>query len=264
MSTTSLVARFHQLPAPPPDAALSCRQGRLADYAALCEHHYRAERPATATRVMVLEHRAASIAGRFLQRKDQTQVAAVLVESLPALNCRLRDFALHERFGRVANLRQRAILLNAEMRCISRIVVHPQWRGLGLAIRLVREALATATTPFTEALAAMGHVHPFFERAGMTAYRRARHEHDARLIAALASAGFAEIELAATQRLARAIEALPMRMSRWLQAEARRWFRRTLGRSHDGDASLAETLRAARQRLLCEPIYYLRLRTQVD
>ena len=44
----------------------------------------------------------------------------------------------------------------------------PTYRGSGLAERLVRHALATAETPFVEALAAMGRVHPFLERAGMT------------------------------------------------------------------------------------------------
>ncbi len=256
---SSLLSRFNRLPAAPPDAALTLRSGRLADYLALSEHHYRAGRPATATRVLVLEHRRSSAVGRFLRRRDEARIAAVLVESMPALNCRLRDFALNGRFGSIANLRQRATLLNAEMRCISRVVVHPQWRGLGLAGRLVCEALATAATPFTEALAAMGHVNPFFERAGMIAYRRARHEHDARLIAALSSAGFAEIELAATRRLALAIEAMPLRDGRWLAAEIRRWHRRTLGRGGGCDATLLEQLNAARQRLLCEPVYYLSL-----
>ena len=233
------------------------RPGRFADYQALGEHHYRAARPATAARVLVLEHRRPTVVGRFLKRNDETQIAAVLVESLPALSCQLRNVALGERFGAIANLSQRAILLNGEMRCISRVVVHPQWRGLGLAVRLVREALMTATTPYTEALAAMGHVHPFFERAGMTAYRRARHEHDARLIAALSHAGFAEIELAATQRLARGIEALPQRARQWLTAEIRRWHRPILGRRGMSEAPLVEQLNAARRLLLCEPVYYV-------
>lgn len=61
-------------------------------------------------------------------------------------------------------------LLNAEVRCISRVIVHPSFRGLGIGVGLVRHALDTATTPYTEAIAAMGWVHPLFEKAGMEAF----------------------------------------------------------------------------------------------
>ena len=245
---TALTTRFAALPAPPPEAALQLTTGTMADYAALAGFHYRSHRPATATRVLVMTHHHATAADRYVGRPARRQVAAVLVESLPALGCRLRDLALGGRYA-VGDRRQRARLLNAEVRCISRVVVHPQWRGTGLAVRLVRAALDTATTPVTEALAAMGHVHPFFERAGMTAYRRPAHARDARLADALATAGIDLPQLADADAVARRIADSPHRA--WLEHELRRWLR-------GPDTDVREVLVRARQRLMGEPVYYVR------
>ena len=51
---------------------------------------------------------------------------------------------------------------------IGRLIVHPQFRSIGLSTWLVRTMCARATTRYVEAFAAMGRVHPFFTRAGMT------------------------------------------------------------------------------------------------
>ncbi|MEL7088949.1 MAG: hypothetical protein AAGL98_11010, partial [Planctomycetota bacterium] len=142
-----LAERFCALPGPrhaaarPSDAGLRLRVGGLKDYAVLAEHHYKAKRPATATRVLVLEDPRPTVVGRYLQRADTTVVVGVLIESLPSLSCRMRDWALHERYGGHLAPRSRAIMLNSELRCISRVVIDPRWRGLGLAVRLVRRAL---------------------------------------------------------------------------------------------------------------------------
>lgn len=253
----------------PRDAApgwLLMRTGSLRDYEMIASHHYRAARPATATRVLTLVNPTPTPAQRFRREPGVTcnescsgsigEVVAVLVESLPSLSCRLRDFALGDRYGAVRDLSQRARLLNDEVRCISRVVVDPRWRGLGLAVWLVRTALATATTPVTEALAAMGHVHPFFERAGMTAHRRPAHTTDARLLAALEHAGLGAISLADLGVTMRHIAALPSGQRTWLAREARRWHQHTTRRRDTPD--LRATLAFARTRLWCEPVYYVR------
>lgn len=178
----SLRARFNSLPGASLADRLVLRGGTRRDYDALAEFHYRAKRPATVTRVLVLEDRHETRGSRLEEwsRSLKSQASsgkplrpvAVLVESMPTINCQLRDRATG---GRYAGMdRSAAIrLLNAEVRCISRVVVDPRWRGLGLAVRLVKHALGTAATRHTEAMAAMGRVHPLFELAGMT-----RHEAD--------------------------------------------------------------------------------------
>ena len=120
---------------------LHLRPGTLKDYDALAEHHYRAAKPRTATRVLVLACGRPSVVGRYLGRREERRPIAVLVESLPTLSCAMRDAALRQRYGPWLSPAERAVLLNDEVRCISRVVVEPTWRGLGLAVRLVRAAL---------------------------------------------------------------------------------------------------------------------------
>jgi GNAT superfamily N-acetyltransferase len=149
-------------------------------------------------------------------------------------------------------------LLNAEVRCISRVVVDPRWRGLGLAVRLVKAALAEPTTPITEALAAMGRVNPFFERAGMTAYPRPTHAHDARLLAALARSGFGAGDLVQLNRMWRRLEATDTAERAWLLREVHRWYQRHAGRGARPTTDPREQLAVARERLSLEPVYYLK------
>ncbi len=240
--------------------------GSICDYHALAHHHYRAHRPATITRILALRDERPTVVSRFLQQRATHRTIAVLVESMPTLNCQLRNLALNNRYsarpersrGRdLSSLtrRQRIALLNAEVRCISRVIVHPQYRSLGLAVQLVRAALDSATTRYTEAIAAMGAVHPFFEKAGMTAYRRPPHPFDDRLRAALQSIHLDPIMLACLDIAANHIASLTPAQQRFIDHELATWFRRT--RHTQPPPTRTEQLRAARQHLLCEPVYYI-------
>jgi hypothetical protein len=57
--------------------------------------------------------------------------------------------------------------LNQALSTISRVVIHPKYRSIGLGARLVRETLPLAGTPYVETVAVMARYNPFFERAGM-------------------------------------------------------------------------------------------------
>ncbi len=243
--------RFARLPAPGPAERLHWRSGTLADYGTLADFHYLRNRPATATRILVAEDPRPTVGARFTGQSGRSAVVAVLVESMPALNCRLRDVALNGRYAGWSDRRFAARLLNAEVRCISRVVVHPQWRGLGLAVELVRRALTTMTTCYTEALAAMGRVHPFFKRAGMTEYRRWPLQRDQRLIDALRSVRIEPWRLADEQGMCDYLEG-DEPCARFIRRELARWAGRSL--------TLPQQLITARDHLLCEPLYYLKAR----
>ncbi len=140
-------------------------RGTIRDYHELAGFHYLAGPPACHKRVYVVRR---PHSGRRCRWRDLAgaDLAAVLVISPPLLTVRGRDIATAGRYSD-SDCREATSRLNREMECISRVIVHPTYRGSGLAERLVRHALATAQTPFVEALAAMGRVHPFFEKAGM-------------------------------------------------------------------------------------------------
>jgi len=57
--------------------------------------------------------------------------------------------------------------LNRELSIISRVVVHPKYRTIGLGVKLVRETLAYAGTSCVELPAVMAKYNPFAEKAGM-------------------------------------------------------------------------------------------------
>ncbi len=145
-------------------------RGTLADYHELAHFHYIAGAPAAHKRVYVIRPTALSHQGRGannIAQLLQPRVAAVLVISPPLRCVRARNRATAGRYaGR--DIAASLALLNAEVESISRVIVHPMYRGLGLAVKLVRYALAHAQRPWMEALAVMGHVNPFFEHAGMT------------------------------------------------------------------------------------------------
>jgi N-acetylglutamate synthase-like GNAT family acetyltransferase len=56
--------------------------------------------------------------------------------------------------------------LNQQLWLLSRVVLHPTYRGAGIAADFVRRACQTCPVDWIETLTAMGQANPFFERAG--------------------------------------------------------------------------------------------------
>ena len=138
--------------------ALRLTPGRAADYRQLERFHYAHARPASFARVWTIRYwPAPSPCG-------EGRLIAVAVLSCPPLRCAARERALALS---PPDSRQLAPFVNRNLRTISRVVVHPQFRGIGLASLLIRAACALADTPMVEAIARMGAAHPLFERAGM-------------------------------------------------------------------------------------------------
>ena len=56
--------------------------------------------------------------------------------------------------------------LNEQLWLLQRVVLHPTYRGAGIAAAFVRQACETCPVNWIETLSAMGHASPFFEKAG--------------------------------------------------------------------------------------------------
>ena len=139
---------------------LTLAPGTPRDYAALARFHYLPARPATWAGVWTVRY-----ADAFAGAGDRLVAVAVL--SYPTINSAARDRAL----GLLALApRRKLALVNRHVRTISRVVVHPQFRALGLASRLVSHVCHHCPTRWVEAFALMGRVHPFFEKGGMTRF----------------------------------------------------------------------------------------------
>ncbi|MEM6505827.1 MAG: GNAT family N-acetyltransferase [Planctomycetota bacterium] len=243
----------------PPDERV-IEQGCRADYLALKRHHYRPGNPMTMMRILAIREHAPTASDRFLSRAVTPRPIAVLVESLPALSCRLRDEALGGRYGYLRP-KPRSQLLNQELRCISRVIVDPRYRGMGLAVRLVRHALQTAATRYTEMIAVMGRINPFPQRAGMTPYERPPLEAEQRALAALRYAGVEPAALAMPTQVQRRIGSLPNATQQLVTRELHRWYRTAGGRGVRTSPCLIGLLDTARHSLLANPVYYLKENT---
>lgn len=204
--------------------------GTIAEYDALSRFHYRASRPATCAAV--------------LAAREQGELVGVLVVSMPTLNGRWRELAWPGRYSG-GDRRADIVRMNRELRTISRVVVDPRFRGMGVGARLVREYLRLPLTPATEAAATMGVCCPFFERAGMVRVRVARASRDLLLERKLRALALGPVELLRGARLTRdVIDALRV----WANAG-----RATRGLLEETPRDLA---RAAASALLASPVAY--------
>jgi len=118
-------------------------EGTFADYKKLSVFHYRSGRCPAPRRIFVL--------------KRGCELCGVVVYSYPSPFC----------FGRSRVWKGDFRRLQSEVSVVSRVVVHPKYRAVGLGVKLVEETLEKAGTSCVEALAVMAKYNPFFERAGM-------------------------------------------------------------------------------------------------
>jgi GNAT superfamily N-acetyltransferase len=206
-------------------ANVRIERGTRDDWLALARFHYRSHEAGAVTGIFRMVYDTGGVRNAECGMRNEksesktatmpdfslrTVLVGVIVYSRSPLSLGARDRATGGRY-RTAGMGRTAAgyLVNRELRIISRVVLAPNWRGLGLASRLVAETLPLAGTPYVEALAAMGEMHPMFQRAGMTAYPQRPAPQGERLRAALEAAG---IDRAARRRgadLGRAIDALP-------------------------------------------------------
>ncbi|CAE7639094.1 unnamed protein product, partial [Symbiodinium necroappetens] len=170
--------------------------GTREDLMTLLPYHYRAGAPATVERVL-----------RAVDRETGT-LAGVLAVSHPTLNGVWRAEAWPGVFDGPDKAAS-AIRVNRDLRTISRVIVDPRFRGLGVATALVRAYLRDPLTRCTEALATMGGACPFFRVAGMAEFRVPESLRDERLGRVLREAGVEPWRLATPGlALARARRAL--------------------------------------------------------
>lgn len=231
-----------------PADALALERGTIHDYDALARFHYKAARPATHVHVLVLRAPPTRRAEPFFP-----DPAAVLVVSMPTLNGRWREHHLPglPPARDSAGKRERTRWLNANLRCISRVVVEPRFRGLGLARRLVAAYLRRPRTRCTEAVATMGAYCPFFQAAGMTPVEFPRARHDARLLALLERAGLDTADLPRFARTGR-----PRHAER-LGHELRAWARASRRTARRADAPIHELAILAARTLTAQPMAFV-------
>lgn len=222
--------------------------GCLADYKQLGRFHYRSSSPGACWSVFVI--RPTESGGLH----PDTGVCGVIVYSMPSPGLELRDIATGNVFSGFDRT-TRLLLINDNIRCISRVIIEPRFRGLGLASWLVRETMPKVKFPIIEAMAVMGIVNPFFEKAGMTAYKANPPVRCVQLIEALIMVGIEEAEFIEPRKVHAKLEQLSAEESRFINKEFDQ-FLQSYSKSRDMTAG-AERTRFILSKLTYRPVYYI-------
>jgi len=132
-------------------------KGSFDDYKQLSRFHYRSK----------------SEKSESLWLKDcykllfDDELIGFIVYSRSYLNLKSRNMVFGERYVYTPGDLHKARLINEEIARISRVVIHPKFRGIGLGAFLVRETMPKVKARVVEVLAVMAKYNPFFEKAGM-------------------------------------------------------------------------------------------------
>ncbi|MEM1552886.1 MAG: ATP-binding cassette domain-containing protein [Candidatus Bathyarchaeia archaeon] len=119
-------------------------EGSFKDWQQLAHFHYRSHKIAGPRKIFKL------VRGE--------ELCGVIVYSYPPPAC----------FGRRLVLPKMSMKeFNEKLSVISRVVIHPKYRTIGLGAKLVRETLPLVGTPYVEMPAVMAKYNPFAEKAGM-------------------------------------------------------------------------------------------------
>ena len=161
---------------------MQLQQGTYQDYKTLSQFHYRTGHCPPPRKIFTL--------------KRKTETAGTIVYSYPTPMC----------FGRTKAWKGNLKQLQREISTISRVIIHPKYRSIGLGAKLVKETRPQAGTPYVEAVAVMARYNPFFEKAGMQRITESKpNPHVTKALEQLAALGFDIALLAGTHYAEHAI-----------------------------------------------------------
>jgi hypothetical protein len=216
--------------------------GCLDDYRQLARYHYCGSHHGPASAIFLMS-RAGS----------KTPVGVIVYSNAPAV-LELRNIATNHIFTGLDRSTQLE-LINTNIRRISRVIVEPRFRGLGLASRLVRQTMPLVNVPIVEAVAVMGWINPFFERAGMKAYKAKPSVAGVQFIEALSVIGIEQTELIDPVRVQHKFDRLGDSQARFIEQQVR-YFLKNHGRRRDMPPGLERT-RYILTKLTARPVYYI-------
>lgn len=221
---------------------LQITPGCLNDYRRLARYHYLGSQTGPASAIFVLS-----------RANGKTPVGVIVYSNAPVV-LELRNIATGHVFAGLDRSMQLE-LINANIRRISRVIIEPRFRGLGLASRLVRETMPLVNVPIVEALAVMGWVNPFFERAGMKAYWPQPSQAGVQFIEALSFIGIEQAGLIDPELVQQKLERLGDSKARFIEREIRH-FIKSHGRRRDMPPGLERT-RYILTKLTARAVYYI-------
>jgi GNAT superfamily N-acetyltransferase len=222
--------------------------GGLDDYRQLARYHYRDRRSGPRAAIFALKSD-----GTLPGLLNRTAIGVIVYSTAQPVH-EMRNVATGGAFAGLDRDTQLA-LIGRNVRRISRVVIEPRFRGLGLATRLVRETMPQLNVPIIEAAAVMGLVNPFLEKAGMKAYEAKPSAAAVQLIEALSLLGVEDTELIEPQKVQQKLEWFSRGEGEFLEYYIHN-FLKSHGRRRDMPPGLKRT-RYIVTHLTARPAYYI-------
>lgn len=237
------------------DSELIYTPGITQDWLALKSLHYAAGNPATIDSVHCLRH------------PDHDDPVAVMVLSYCDLHSAARNLGTRQRYT-MQSPTENARRLNREVRRMSRIVVTPELRQIGLASRLIQEVASVSTLRYLETSTAMGPFTSFCERAGFQPIPQERSRPEAAWVGFTLVNSLPATDALSSPALLAWVDSLSVRKRRqgrqliWAlyhHLVLHRKTRKTAPKRipPDTDPQWGEALNIAATRAITRPVYYL-------
>jgi len=220
----------------------------LSQYNQLSRFHYRQESIGPYAAIYAIRD-GHPVRGRF------GGIVGVIVYKMPSANLELRNIATDGLFNGFGDRRLQLQMVNRHIRCISRVIIEPRYRSLGLASWLVRETMAKLQTPIIEAMAVMGRVNPFFEKAGMKAYTGKMPARCVQLIEAMGMVGIDEQMLVEPQKVQQRFDSLKGLEAEFVSQQIMNFLQAYNKRRHMPPG--IERTRYILSKLSARPVYYI-------
>ena len=227
---------------------LEIAKGGRQDYEQLSMYHYRDTKIGPYAAIYILRP-----TGRLAVTLNKKAVG-VIVYTMPPTALELRNAALSDLLGGL-DKRTRLSVINKTIRTISRVIVEPRFRNLGCGKTLVKETLGMLDVPIIEAMAVMGLVNPFFEKAGLTAYKAPLPARCVQMKEAFDYVGVKKNLFIDAVKVQKKIERLGRKETLFLERQMRR-FMQSYGRRRLMQAGLERT-RYILNKLTARPVYYV-------
>lgn len=225
------------------------------DYKALACYHYRDSHLGPFVAIFSLK------GDSKLSAQSGISAVGVIAYTMPTPGCQLRNLATSCLFAGLDRKTQ-LHLINKNIRTISRVIIEPRFRCLGLASRLVSETMPLMNVTIIEAQAVMGWVNPFFEKAGMSPYIAPLPARCVRLIEAFSTVGIEKLQLIDAEFVQQKLTNLSKGKAEFIESEIKR-FLQSYGKRRTMLSGIERT-KYILTKLTDRPVYYIWLNPNLE
>ncbi len=229
--------------------------GCLDDYKELARYHYRDSRLGPFAAIFAIRP------GKTLGAQLGTNTVGVIVYTMPSPALELRNIATDNLFAGF-DRSTRLALINKNIRCIGRVIIEPRFRSLGLASRLVRQTMSEMNVPIVEAMAVMGLVNPFFEKAGMEAFTGKMPARCVQMLEAFSTVGIERDILISPKKVQQKLDAMKQPEAEFIDIQIKNFLASYGKRRHSQPCP--ERTRFVLSKLTARPVYYIWFNPQLQ